>query len=74
MRNAQVTTTGMTPNIFPVVPGMKYMGRKATMLVRILKVTGMATSRVQPATGARPAIGDAGPNGTMPLGLSALIE
>ena len=45
------TTMGMTLNILPMNPGMNISGRKETRLVRTLKITGMATSRV-PATAA----------------------
>ena len=41
-----MTTTGNGPQNLPVSPGMNISGTKATMLVRILNVTGPAISRV----------------------------
>ena len=40
-----MTAIGMTLKILPVMPGTKSRGRKATMLVRIEKVTGIAIWR-----------------------------
>ena len=39
-----MTTTGSGPQNLPVSPGMNIKGTKATMLVKILKTTGEATS------------------------------
>ncbi len=44
MTNTVATTIGMTRQIFPRKPGMKYSGANATMFVRMLKVIGSATS------------------------------
>ena len=39
-----MTTTGICLKTLPRMPGTKNRGRKATMLVRTLKFTGMAIS------------------------------
>jgi hypothetical protein len=41
----QTTTRGMNWKVWPMNPGMKNMGMKATMLVITLKVRGIITSR-----------------------------
>ena len=40
-----MTTAGSGHQNLPVVPGMNSSGTKATMVVRMAKVTGVATSR-----------------------------
>ena len=43
MLKTVITTSGITRQNLPIVPGMKYSGRNATMLVKMLKVTGKRT-------------------------------
>ncbi len=42
-KRAGMTTNGISLSNFPSQPGRKSRGTKATMLVRMAKVTGMAT-------------------------------
>ncbi len=41
-----ITMIGSMPMTRPIMPGSTMMGRNATMLVRMLKATGLETSRV----------------------------
>ena len=45
MASTVITTAGSGHQYSPVVPGRNITGRKATMLVRMAKVTGAAMSR-----------------------------
>ena len=47
-----MTTTGMFRKNFPLTPGTKSIGAKATQVVSTLKITGWATS-CTPVTAAR---------------------
>ncbi len=45
IRKTVITTNGITLNIFPGTPGIKYRGINVAIFVKILKTTGTVISR-----------------------------